>query len=341
MSVVALMLCFLPAQAVASLDARRYGWPAHAPLPVWPLRALRILIGVVYFYAGLAKLNSDWLLQAEPLRTWLAAKAHLPLIGPWLTTEFAAYAFSWSGALFDLSIPFLLLFRRTRPLAFVAVVIFHVLTRILFPIGMFPFFMVSGALLFFPAELHRRILKRVQSLFCRYKPHAEVRTSTASMPLHLAPRFASTAVIVILIFQLLLPWRYLAFPGELFWTEQGFRFSWRVMLMEKAGYAQFRVVDPVTQRSFYVDNREFLTPFQEKQMAFQPDFIVEYAHFLADYYRTQGIADPHIYVDCHVALNGRASQRFVRADVNLAHCSTHPYAARDWLLPFKDTIYGL
>jgi hypothetical protein len=34
-------------------------------------------------------------------------------------------------------------------------------------------------------------------------------------------------------FQLLFPFRYLCYPNELFWTEEGFRFSWRVMLMEK------------------------------------------------------------------------------------------------------------
>jgi hypothetical protein len=33
-------------------------------------------------------------------------------------------------------------------------------------------------------------------------------------------------------FQLLFPFRYLCYPNELFWTEE-FRFSWRVMLMEK------------------------------------------------------------------------------------------------------------
>ncbi len=68
--------------------------------------------------------------------------------------------------------------------------------------------------------------------------------------------------------QLLFPWRYLLYPEELFWTEEGYRFSWRVMLMEKAGYAEFKVVDSKTGKRFYVDNSDFLSPFQEKQMAF-------------------------------------------------------------------------
>ena len=43
--------------------------------------------------------------------------------------------------------------------------------------------------------------------------------------------------------QILIPFRSLIYPGELFWTEEGYRFSWRVMLMEKAGYASFKIVD--------------------------------------------------------------------------------------------------
>ncbi len=46
---------------------------------------------------------------------------------------FVAYAFSWLGCLYDLSIPFLLLYRKTRPFAYAAVIIFHILTAILFP----------------------------------------------------------------------------------------------------------------------------------------------------------------------------------------------------------------
>jgi len=46
------------------------------------------------------------------------------------------------------------------------------------------------------------------------------------------------------------------YPGKLFWTEEGFRFSWRVMLMEKAGTAQFKITDGVSGKSFYVNNRD-------------------------------------------------------------------------------------
>lgn len=130
------------------------------------------------------------------------------------------------------------------------------------------------------------------------------------------------------------------YPGELFWTEEGYRFSWRVMLMEKAGYANFKVVDPENDQRFYVDNTEFLTRFQEKQMSTQPDFILEYAHFLEDHYRSQGINDPEIYVESYVALNGRRSQPYVDPEVDLTEINPS-FKHRTWLLPFNDEIKGL
>ncbi|HAI41213.1 MAG TPA: HTTM domain-containing protein, partial [Maribacter sp.] len=126
---------------------------------------IKLLLGIVYFYAGLAKLNSDWLLNAMPLKIWLPAKFDTPFIGSFLGEEWVQFLFSWSGAIYDLSIPFLLLYKRTRPYAFVMVVIFHVLTRVLFPIGMFPYVMIVSALIFFDAKVHLKILRLLFKVF--------------------------------------------------------------------------------------------------------------------------------------------------------------------------------
>lgn len=64
-----------------------------------------------------------------------------------------------------------------------------------------------------------------------------------------------------LALQIIVPFRSLVYPGELFWTEESYFFSWRVMLMEKAGYANFKIVDLEKGTFFMVDNSGFLTPF--------------------------------------------------------------------------------
>jgi hypothetical protein len=346
-SVMSFLLFFLPAAAYYSLDVRRKSEPAPL-VPRWSIDAIKLLLAIVYFYAGLAKLNSDWLLEAKPLRIWLATKDSIPLIGSLLKETWVAYAFSWSGAFYDLFIPFFLWYRPTRGLAFVAVVIFHLLTRILFPIGMFPYIMIVSTLIFFGPAVHERILRAITRLG-EWLGMVPVSSSVSKVPLpssHSDDAIAtnpSTLKIGILTcffaLQLLIPFRYQLYPGELFWTEQGFRFSWRVMLMEKAGYAQFKVVDGESGRQFYVDNSEFLNPFQEKQMAFQPDFILEYAHYLAETYRERGLKSPQVYVESYVALNGRGSQPFVDPTVDLAQVEIS-LKHKNWLLPFSDEIKG-
>ena len=353
-SVLSFLLFFLPAAAYYSLDARQ---KQERLVPRWSIDAIKLLLTIVYFYAGLAKLNSDWLLEAKPLSIWLATKEDIPLIGSLLKESWVAYAFSWSGALYDLLIPFLLWYRPTRGLAFVAVVVFHLLTRILFPIGMFPYIMIVSTLIFFGPAVHEKILKVISRLGERLgvKPRFVYRAE--SVPLPSTPSGDAIAthpftpkpwrnkltmgiLTCFFVLQMLIPFRYQLYPGELFWTEQGFRFSWRVMLMEKAGYAQFKIVDAESGRQFYVDNSEFLNPFQEKQMAFQPDFILEYAHYLAKVYRGRGMNAPQVYVESYVALNGRGSQPFVDPAVDLAQVEIS-LKHKNWLLPFYDEIKGL
>ena len=340
-SLLSFLMLWLPVPAGFGSTTERgcFTYPANDPRARQTrmgIRALRVFVGVVYFYAGLAKLNSDWLLHAQPLATWLPGREGLPLIGAWMRERWVHYAFSWAGALYDLAIPFLLLWKQSRPAAFALVVVFHVLTWVLFPIGMFPWIMIGSALVFFDADVHERILGKLRTGWERLRLPALRRPT---LPSRLPPTVATVGVAAVLLFHLLFPFRHLVERDELFWTENGFRFSWRVMLIEKAGLATFRVEDAAGDRRIVVNNREFLSAFQEKQMSTQPDFILEFGHFLADHFRERGFAEPAVYVDSYVALNGRMSRAYVDPTVDLTTISPDA-PPRTWLLPFEESIYG-
>lgn len=369
-SVLSFLMFFLPAGAYFSVDAFRDRTKAFQKIPRWSIDSIKLLLGMVYIFAGLAKLNSDWLIEAMPLKIWLPSKYDVPFLGQFFHENWVHYAFSWGGALYDLSIPFFLVYRKTRLYAFVAVVVFHLLTRVLFPIGMFPYIMIVAALIFFDASVHRRILRFISRIIgiplkkfdigktLAAAPVSRVETDNAissarivgqkiestsigpNARLPLRTKMASLILIAFFAVQLLLPFRYLLYPGELFWTEEGYRFSWRVMLMEKAGYAQFKIVDGDSGRWFYVDNTDFLTAFQEKQMSFQPDFILEYAHYLRDHFEQQGHQDVEIYVENRVTLNGRRSTALVDPAVDLAQ-EKESFEHKNWVLPFSDEIKGI
>lgn len=335
-SMVCLLLIFLPAHAYFSVDAYRRPDLRADQVPAWCLDSLKLFVSLLYFFAGLAKLNSDWLLNAMPLRIWLPAHNDLPIIGFLFNYPWVPYVFSLFGCLYDLLIPILLWNRLARPWAYVAVVVFHGLTALLFPIGMFPYIMIVTALIFFSADFHQKIIWQLSNWLSI--PDKFLSQHRAYI---YRPRQKKVVLGFLAIFftvQFVFPLRHLLYPGELFWTEQGYRFSWRVMLMEKAGYAQFTVKDQSGHQTI-VNNSNFLTPLQEKMMSTQPDMLLQYAHILRDYYTRQGFQNPAVYVDSYVALNGRLGKPLVEPTINLAN-KQDSFTNKEWITSFNDTIYG-
>ncbi len=282
----------------------------------------RTQVGLVYVYAGIAKLGSDWLIHAQPLKIWLARHADLPVIGPWMDEPWLAYAASWAGAGFDLFVVPALLWKPTRPWAYAAVVGFHLFTGLLFPIGMFPWFMVGCATILFAPDWPRRFMVEGSRLD---RPRGRNH-----------PVFVGVAAAFLLV-QLALPWRSLAYPGSVLWHEQGFRFSYRVMLVEKAGFVEFRVLDRRTGRRWTVDPRVELTALQVKMLATQPDLIAQYArHLAARIEREQPGTEIEVRVDALVAFNGRPHQRLIDSEVDLA-ATRAGLAAKPWILPAPES----
>jgi len=335
-SIIGFILMLVPANCYFSVDARRHPKLAFHSIPRYNILIIKLMLCIVYFYAGLAKLNSDWLFKAMPLQIWLPSRDYLPIIGELFQKEWMHYVMSWSGAIYDLSIPFLLFYKRTRVVAFILVVVFHVFTRILFPIGVFPYIMICSSLIFFNASFHESIIKKFRSIFkitqlSHYKKYVWLP--------NFKNRLITTTFALFFAFQIIFPFRYLLYPDELFWTEEGYRFSWRVMLTEKGGYVQYKIINPETGNWFYVDHSKFLTEYQEKQLRTQADFILEFAHFLEQHYKEKGIPNPEVYVDSYIALNGRLSQRYIDPEVDLTEV-TDSWKHKDWILPFNDKIYG-
>ena len=336
-TLVLLMMIWLPANTNLALDNIIKPTTQKRWVPAWTIWSIRLILSIVYFYAGLAKLNSDWLLEAMPLRLWLPAKNDLPIFGSLLNEVWVAYIFSWFGAFYDLTVPFFLLYRPTRPYAFIAVIIFHGATSILFPIGLFPYIMILSAVIFFDDKDIDVFVLKCKNYFTILPVASGNDMFTFAPKLRYLRLYAFAVFFVI---QVLFPWRYLLYPGELFWTEEGYRFSWRVMLMEKTGYAQFVVKDAETGNTIGVNNNDFLTRNQEKMMSTQPDFLLQYAKILYIHYQEMGIKDPEVFATVYVGMNGRRSRLFIDSSINLAK-ERDLFRHKTWIIDYKDKIYGL
>lgn len=317
-SLMAGLFVFLPSRNQAASGIPRY---AQA-LP-------KLLLTLVYFYAGLAKLNADWVWEALPLAIWLPQHSDLPWIGPALTWPITAHLFSWGGLVFDLFAGFLLWSNRWRPYVYPVVVVFHLVTWLLFPIGVFPWVMMGCTLVFFSSSFHRKWLSRWARLVLpSFRP---------SMHQHAAMPWGLVCSVCFLAVQLILPWRFLSYPGELFWHESGYRFSWRVMLMEKAGLAYFYAKDGMG-REREVDLSGWFTPNQSKMMATQPDMILQAAHWIQQHDIESGVDTRAVRAEVWVGLNGRRSQLFIDPFVDLTQVEDQMGQSRDWVLPLDSVV---
>jgi hypothetical protein len=326
-SLIAFLMIWLPANRAYSIDARLKNIKPVQLVPAWTIGILRFQIGLVYVFAGLAKLNPDWLLEATPMRIWLPGTTHLPIVGNLMYESWVAYFFAWFGAAYDLFIVFFLLNKKSRPIAYCFVVIFHIATAIFFPgIGMFPYVMMTASLIFFSGEFHQRILSKLPFIKnTLYQAEFTYRFNFKKL--------IPWAIAIYAIIQLAIPVRFLMYPGHLFWHEEGYRFSWRVMLMEKSGAAYFTVKDTTTHQQFEVTNAVYLTALQEKMMSTQPDLILKYAHFLAKEFKKQGLRNPEVYAEVYVSLNGDRSKLFIDPNVDLAELNPG-WQHYNWVLPY-------
>lgn len=309
-SLFALLLCFLPLDQSLSWRYR-----SLKPLPQWALTVLRIQVALIYFFAGVAKVNGDWLLLAEPLQRWLPALSSTPILGFFFLIPATAWLMSWVGMLFDVGIVFFLCVPRWRKAAYALVLVFHLMTALLFPIGLFPWLMMFMALIFFPADWPLRLFSpALSSTLLQARPPQGKR----------ALRYFFTAFFIV---QAFMPLRHWFYPGNVLWTEEGFRFAWNVMLIEKTGWVEFRLKDPDSGKSWVAQDTE-LTAFQQRMMSTQPDMILQYAHHLLAQNEAR-YPKLEVYAESYASLNGRPSQYLIDPQANLRH-----YGHNIWPKPF-------
>jgi hypothetical protein len=294
------------------------------------LAALRLQVAVVYVHAGLAKLTGDWLLHAQPLDIWLHARTEVPLLGPFLDEPIVPYALAWAGFLYDTTIPLWLSLRRTRALAYVALLGFHTATHLLFNIGMFPLIMSCVATVFFDPSWPRRAARIFGGRLVRLREWSA--PSGVVPPRRVLSTSLAFGLALFAVVQVLAPLRAHVYGGNVLWHEQGMRWSWRVMCREKDGSVAYRAKVAGRERELVVPPSRYLTPYQEREMSAQPDLVLQLAHHVAADLRSRGYEDVEVRADVVVSLNGRPPARLVDPDVDLTRVRDG-VARASWILP--------
>jgi len=328
-ALMAFLMLFVPAARIWSVDSLFARRGRQAQVPTWSLIILCAQMEIMYLYAGLMKIDRDWL-RLEPLGTWLAGNAELPLIGPLLLNDAVVAAAAYGSiALHLLGAP-LLLFKATRLWTFLVYCVFHGLNALFWNIGIFPWFTIAATLLFFPPDWPRRLLGRTATAWTAplpWPPYA--RTPSPLM------RGAVTACVGAWIaLQVAIPLRFLAYPGFVSWHEQGHQFSWQMMLRDKDGMAVFLIRDPDSGRSWLAEPSEYLTERQVRTMVGRPEMLRLFAHHLERIWRDRhSTGNVAVHALTAVSLNGRPSRPLVDPERDLTEIAFSMRPA-DWIEDF-------
>lgn len=320
------LIAVTPADRALSVAAHRRPQRPRT-VPTWAVWLLRFQVGVIYLYAGLAKLGDDWL-AGEPMGMWLAERSDLLLFGPLLAGDHAGLLFSWGGAIYDLVIVPLLLWPRTRTLAFGLVIAFNVTNWIIFDIGIFPPMMIVATTVFFDPAWPRQLADRVRRLHVRSPSPTPttpaIRAVAAESP-------SSRLLIPLLAFyvavQLLVPLRHHLYPGLVHWHEQGHRFAWHMKLRQKDGLATFFAVDRASGERRMLRLDDLITRRQHLRASTRPDMLLQLAHRLAE---REGGAE--IRVRAPASLNGRPPRPLLDPGLDLSKVPRN-LTATDWITP--------
>lgn len=318
---ISFLMILVPANRVASVDRRLMFPNAPETVPRWSLLLLRAQVAIVYFYGGLAKLNSDWL-RGEPVGTWIAERSDAPVIGPLLALPASGLVFAYGGLFIDLSLGFLLFYRRTFVIGAALAVMFNTLNAIIFSIGIFPYFMIASLALFPDPSWPRRLFES--------KSEGGEARDAAEAPRSAGPMRAGEKALLALIHgymlvQLTLPLRHWLYPGDVNWTEDGHRFSWRMKLRDKdvTSFGMV-VVDPRSGAEEAIDPAEWMNDRQFRKMITRPDMVVQFAQHVADQREAAWGVRPAVRVEIIASLNGGPPRNLINPRANLAAADPGP-----------------
>ena len=317
-----LLLCIimllLPANRSHALDVKMHPEKKMQWMPTWCRLVLILQIAIVYFFATVAKFYPGWL-DGTFIRI-LLSRFKLPLLIQLFSQDWFIYLITYGGLLFDFLIIPLMLYKKTRKYAFVAAIFFHIFNKLILSIGVFPFLALAFSVLFFPPELFRKYI---------FKNTNEIQTSIRTSPLD--NKILLYFFVPFFLIQLLLPLRHWFIKGDVLWTEEGHRLSWRMMLRDRTGETKFLVVNKATNKQTEYDLNNLLTKSQIKSMRTQPDMIWQTAQIIKQDYRSRGI-DISIFVDSKVSVNKKPKLPLIDPNVDFAKAEWNYFTHNDWIL---------
>ncbi|WP_298515605.1 HTTM domain-containing protein [uncultured Kordia sp.] len=335
-ALIAFVMIFMNADRKYSLRVKFSKKPLSKLVPAWQQNILIFLLSVVYFYGGISKLSPNWL--DSNLVGYTIDQAQSSVLTNLFPKETLIMLIKYGGLIFDLSIAFILLNKRTRLFGVILVVIFsYTNNSILFDdIGIFPFFMICATILFFDSK---KVGNYVDGIFMS-KSTENSEEQEAVLDQNESPKFKKLTLICIFLFvafQLVFPLRHHFLTTNPEWTGIAQKFSWR-MKMQSRNVTQFTMslVDRATSQRYNLDGTTFVTRNQFMHMPEDPYTFVHLAKYISKkLYLEQGLVNPIIKADLQVEFNGMPTQHMLDPRIDLTKMDEDQFSDNQWISEFK------
>jgi hypothetical protein len=319
------IMVFLPANRRLSVDARRKASLRSGTCPQWVNWLMIAQMAIVYFYAGISKISPDWL-NGKFIAIRFSRLALHPTLGSIYGNSTFQTFICYSGILFDLLLVPLLLWKKSRKAAIVTAICFHLFNSYTFRIGIFPYLSIGWLIFFMDPAFIKKLIKSHKTI---HSNQLEQNSRT------LKRAFTASALALYIFVQLILPMRSWFFPGNVFWTEEGYRMSWKMMLRTKKGTLHFLVTDKASGREWNIDPSKAFAPVHMVWLSGSPDIIWQYAQRIKKDFSKTGYPDVSVHAIGEVSINRNPPRPLVDSSADLAAEKWEPFCHSDWILPDK------
>lgn len=324
-------------------------------VPFWNYFLLKFQFFILYFIAGFKKFSTEWLIEWQYSMTnlsshWIFAPFRL-IMGNDTTDHVMIH---WFAAIFDISVAFLLIYARTRPLALLLSTAFHTMNSRLFHIGMFPWVCLVELPLFCEREWPRRLCRKLKFDFSTKTTVKEpVEAFTASLKRTIAndknvttkrtlnERFTTFLILVYCCLQVFLPFSHFITKGYNGWVDGAYGYSFDMMIQNwHQSIISVKVVDNHSKQTHFIEPLAFTDSLRWTQY---PSMAFQYSQCIQENLRSDFHENPRssvlssnnfsIYFDIWYSLNGRFHQRIYDPKVDFAKAQWHPFREPSFLLP--------
>ena len=302
-------------------------------IPYWQQFIFQLQFVIVYFYGGIAKLKYDWLIHCQPVRSMVEFIPDSNILAGFLKNEMAVYVFNYGGILIDLGAPLLLWNKNLRRWAIYPFILFHILNSILFKdIGIFPFVMLSGLILFYrPDELP--LLRKWGGKTGREKKFSNITSVHSDLNAQIP-----YVLLLFVAFQLLFPLRGFFLPNDMDWTTVGNRFSWRMKVDNRNINAMgFTIADSHGIDLVQVPINQLVNDMQILNLSMDPRSVRQFAIMLKEKSANYTNEAHQVKANIIVSYNGRPPQFFVDPGKDMASVRYSPFRRIEWVIPVNET----